>query len=149
MIDHLAVFDVVVRHARQIDHMRAVAAAGDSDVGLTRFAGAVDDAAEYRERHRSLDVLQPVLERFYGPDHVEALARAAGAGNDAHSAAADAEALEDFIADADFLLGFGRERDADGVADSGPQERPDAERGFYGAADEATGFGHSEVERTV
>src|SRR5207248_11098016 len=101
VIDHLGVFDVVVGDAREIDHVRAVAAAGDADVGLARFAGAVHDAAEHTERHWRLDVLQAGLERFDGADHVEALPRAAGAGDDTHAAAADAHHFQDFIPDPD------------------------------------------------
>jgi hypothetical protein len=44
-----ALLHVVVGHAREIDHVLAVAAAGDADVGFARFAGAVDHAAEHRE----------------------------------------------------------------------------------------------------
>src|SRR3546814_9148337 len=55
--DHDGVLYMVVGDARQIDHMLAVAAAGDADVGFARLAGAVDDAAEDRERHRGLDML--------------------------------------------------------------------------------------------
>src|SRR5437762_11278016 len=54
----------------------------------------IDHATEDRERHRGLDVLQPIFERFDGADHVESLAGAAGAGNDADSAATNAEAFE-------------------------------------------------------
>ena len=122
MLDHVGVLDMMVGHARQIDHVLAVAAAGDADVGLARFAGAVDDAAEHRERHRRADMLQPLLERLDGADHVEALPRAARAGDDADAAVADAERLQDLEADADFFLGLGRERDADRVADPGPQQ---------------------------
>src|SRR5204862_2288979 len=102
------VLDMVSGHARQIDHVLALAAAGDPDVGLARFARPVDDAAKHAERHRSLDMLEPLLERLDGADHVEALARAARAGDDADAAAADAEALQDLIADADLFLGLGR-----------------------------------------
>ena len=48
MVDHVGVLDMVVGDAGEIDHVLAVAAAGDADVGLARFAGAVDDAAEHR-----------------------------------------------------------------------------------------------------
>src|SRR3546814_6819383 len=58
MADHVGVGDMVVGDPREEDHMLAVASAGDADVGLARFAGAVDDAAQYRERHRGLDVAE-------------------------------------------------------------------------------------------
>ncbi len=49
MVDHVGVLDVVIGHAGEIDHVLAVAAAGDPDVGLARFARAVDDAAEHAD----------------------------------------------------------------------------------------------------
>ena len=42
--------------------MRAVAAAGEADIGLARLARAVDDAADDRERHRRRDVREPLLQ---------------------------------------------------------------------------------------
>ena len=82
-------------------------------------------------------------------DHVEALARAARAGDDAHAAVADAERLQDLVADADFLLRLGRKRDADRVADPGPKQRADADRRLDRAADQAAGLGDAEVQRAV
>src|SRR3546814_3500020 len=108
--------------------MLAVASAGDADVGLARFAGAVDDAAQYRERHRGLDVAERLFERLDGADDVEPLPRAAGAGDDADAAGAQPERFQDFIADAHFLFGLGRERNADRVADARPEQVADAER---------------------
>ena len=46
MIDHVLIPDVMIGDAGQIDHMLAIAAAGNADVGLARLARAVDDAAE-------------------------------------------------------------------------------------------------------
>ena len=94
-------------------------------------------------------MLKPLLERLDGADHVEALARAARAGNDAHAAAADAEALQDLIADANLFLRLRRERHADRVADPRPQQRADADRRLDGPADQAAGLGHAEVERAI
>src|SRR5688572_6618931 len=101
MVDHLLVADVVVGDSRQIDHVLALAAAGDADVGLARFAGTVDDAAEHRQRHRGADMLEPLLELLDRADDVEALARAARAGDDADSAVADPHRLQDLVADPD------------------------------------------------
>ena len=58
-------------------------------------------------------------------------------------------ALQDLVADADFFLGFGRQRDADGVADPGPQQRADTERRLDRAADQSAGFCHAEVQRAI
>src|SRR5689334_11271567 len=140
---------MVIGHPGQIDHVLAVAAAGDADVGLARLAWSVHHAAEDAERHRGLDVLQPLLERFDRADYVEALARAARAGDDPDAAAADTQRLQDLVADPDFFFGLGRERYADGVADAGPQQVADADGGFDRAADQAAGLRNSKVQRTV
>ena len=71
------------------------------------------------------------------------------AGDDADAAVADAERFQDFVADADFLLGLGRERDADRVADPGPQQDAHADRRLDRAADQAAGLGNAEVERAI
>src|SRR6185295_13455072 len=107
VIDHVGVLDMMIGDSRQIDHVLALAAAGDADVGLARLAGAVDDAAEHRERHRRADVGEALFQLLDGADDVEALARAARAGDDADAAVADAEALQDLVADADLFLGLG------------------------------------------
>src|SRR6185369_1460359 len=119
------------------------------DVGFTRLAGAVDDAAQYRERERGLDVAEPVFERLDRADHVESLAGAARAGDDADAAGAQAERLEDLEADAHFLFGFGRKRNADGVADAGPEQVADADAGLDRAADQPARLGDAKVQRAV
>src|SRR3546814_8756149 len=104
-----------------MDHVGAVAAGGDADIGLARLAGAVGDAAEHRQAHRRADVLEALLQFLDGADDVEALPRATGARDDADAAVADAERLENLEADADLVLGLCRPRDADRVADPEPQ----------------------------
>src|SRR5215207_4934552 len=146
MVDHVLVADMVVGDAGEVDHVLALAAAGDADVVLARLAGAVDDAAQYRQRHRRADVAQALLELLDGADDVEALARAARAGDDADAAVADAEALQNLEAGADLLLGLGRERDADGVADAGPEQRADADGAPDGAGAQRPGLGDAEME---
>ncbi len=91
----LCVLQPMMRHARDIDLMRAVAAAGEADIGLARLAGAVDDAADDRERHRRGDVREPLLQHLDGLDDVEFLARAGRAGDDGDAAMAQAERLQD------------------------------------------------------
>src|SRR5688572_10817335 len=141
MVDHVGVLDMMVGDSGQIDHMLALAAAGDSDVGLARLAGAVDDAAEHRERHRRADMGEPLLQLLDGADDVEALAGAARAGDDADAAVADSEALEDLEADPHLLLRLRRERDPDGIADSEPEQSANPDRRFDGAADQAARLG--------
>ena len=149
MLDHVGILDMVVGDPRQIDHMLAIAAAGEADIGFTRFAGAVDDAAQHRQRHRGADMLEPFLQGLDGADDVEPLPRAAWAGDDADAAVADAERFQNFIADADFFLGLGRQGDADGVADPGPQQAAHADRGFDGATDQPAGLGNPYMERAI
>src|SRR6185369_2934949 len=99
--------------------------------------------------HRRLDVLQPLFQRFDGADHVETLARAARAGDDTHAAAADAEPLEDFVANANLFLGLRRQRDPNRVADPGPQQRADSDCRLDGSSDQPAGLGNPEVKRAV
>src|SRR3546814_4316452 len=105
---------MMIGDARQIDHVLARAAAGEADIGLARFAGAVDDAAQHRKRHRRADMLEPLLKLFDRADHVEALPCAAWAGDDPHPAIADAERLQYLEADAHLFLRLARKRDSDG-----------------------------------
>ena len=57
--------------------------------------------------------------------------------------------LQDLVPDADLFLGLGRERDADGVADPGPQQVAHADRRFDRAADQPAGLGDAEVQRAI
>jgi hypothetical protein len=98
----------------------AGAAAGKGEIGLLGFARTVDDAADDGKRHRGGNVLQPVFQRPHRIDHIEALAGAAGAGNDVDAAMAQIERFEDIEADPHLFHRIGGERDADGVADAAP-----------------------------
>src|SRR3546814_17155756 len=111
---------MMIGDARQIDHVLARAAAGEADIGLARFAGAVDDAAQHRKRHRRADMLEPPLKLFDRADHVEALPCADWAGDDPHTAIADAERLQYLDADAHLFLRLGRKRGPEGIADPRP-----------------------------
>jgi hypothetical protein len=91
---------------------------------------------------------EPFLQRLHGADHVEALPRAGRAGDDADAAIADAEALQDFEADPNFLSAR-RRGDADRVADPEPQQRADADRALDRAAAQPPGLGDAEVERAI
>jgi len=50
MIDDVGVLEPMIGRPFEIDHVRAVAAAGEADVGFRRLARAVDDAADDRDR---------------------------------------------------------------------------------------------------
>src|SRR3546814_11220560 len=117
---------MVVGDARQIDHMLAIAAAGDADVGFARFAGAVDDAAENRQRHRRPDVLERLFQLLHGANDVEALARTTGARDDADAPGAQAQRFQDFIADAPLPPRPGRPPTADTVPPHRPTTLSDA-----------------------
>ena len=149
MIEHIVALDVVIGHPGEIDHVLAIAAAGYADVGLARFARAIDHAAEHRKAHRRLDVLEPLLERLNRANHVEALPRAARARHHPHAAGAQAQRLEHFVADLHFLFGFGRKRHADRVADPCPQQAAHADRTLHRAADETPGFGNAQMKRAI
>ena len=58
-------------------------------------------------------------------------------------------ALQDLEADADLLLGLGRERDPDRVADPEPEQGADADRALDGAAAQPARLGDAEVQRAV
>ena len=77
MVDHVVVVLLVALLACQIDHARSGAAAGKANIGHQRLARAVDHAADDRQAHRGLDMLQPLFQRLDGLDHVKALTRAA------------------------------------------------------------------------
>ena len=63
MLDHIRRLGLVVGLAGQIDHVLAVATAGDTDIGHQRLTGAVDHAADDRQRQRRLDVGQALFQR--------------------------------------------------------------------------------------
>ena len=104
------------------NHVFAITAAGQTNVGFACFAGAIDHAAEDRKRERCFDMLEPGFQCLNCADHIETLARAAGAGNNANTAGAEAERLEHFETDFDFLLGLCGQRYTDCVANSGPKQ---------------------------
>src|SRR5688572_11425316 len=49
MVDDRLILEPMMRLAGDVDHMRAIAAAGETDIGLARLAGSVDDAADDRD----------------------------------------------------------------------------------------------------
>src|SRR3546814_4373018 len=75
MVDDVAVLQPMIRQAVHIDHVGAVAAAGEADIGLARFARAVDHAADHRNGHRRCDVGKAPFQQLDGLDHLELLPR--------------------------------------------------------------------------
>src|SRR6185312_8275036 len=145
---------------------RLLAGAGerDADVGVLGFAGAVDDAAHYRDvepldariarlpfRHgvadEVLDAGGELLESGRGG------AAAARTGGDQRHEGAQPHGLEEFLRHLDFesavAVRLRRERNADGVADALLQENAHGgRRGDHALASHA-GFGQPEVERVI
>ena len=62
---------------------------------------------------------------------------------------AQTQRLEDVEADAHLLYRIGRQRDPDRIADSGPQQRTDADRRLHRARDHAARLGDAQVKRIV
>ena len=140
---------MVVGHAGQVDHVLALAAASDADVGLAGLTRAIDHTAEHRERHWGLDVAQRVLKLLHGADHVKALPRAAGARDDPNAAGPQPKRFEEFVANPHFFLRLGREADPDRVADPGPEQIAHANAGFDRPADQSASLGNPQVQRTI
>ena len=150
VVDHVLVVQLMVGLAGHIDHARALrAAAGEADVGHQRLARAVDHAADDREAHGRGDVLQALLELVDRLDDVEALPRAGRAGDDVDAAVAQAQRLQDVEAGLDLLHRVGGERDADGVADAGPQQAAHADRRLDRARAQGPRLGDAQVQRAV
>ena len=137
---------------------------GDADVGVLRLAGSIDDASHDGELEL-FDAGVLLLPLGHGFDEVvlDALgellevggggAAAAGAAGDLGHEAADGEGLQDLLGAADFFAAVaargGGEGDADGVADTGEEERRQSGGGGYDALHAHAGFGEAEVERVV
>jgi hypothetical protein len=110
--------------------------------------GAVDHAAQHR-KDIGVVMWASRFSSIHRADHVEALPRARRARHDPHAAGAQAERLQDVIADLHLLFRIGGERDADRVADAGPQQHAKADGGLDRAADQAAGFGDAQVQRAI
>src|SRR5215217_92896 len=95
LVDHAFVGLFVGDLAVKIDHARALAAAGEADVGVEGLARAVDDAADDGQRHRGGHMGQLLFQDADGLDDIEALTGAGRAGDDVDAPVAQAERLED------------------------------------------------------
>src|SRR4051812_12576940 len=93
----------LLEHAAVCVDEADVAASRDSEVRVTRLAGAVDGATEYRD----LEVLriggEPLLHRLSECLHPDVVATARGARDHDRAALAQAERLEDLECGADLL----------------------------------------------
>ncbi len=89
---------------------------------------------------------QPILQRCDRLDHVEALTRAGGAGDDGHAAMAKAEGFQDFVAHLHLFHGSA-ERETRIVSPIPIQSRlPRPMGGFDRAGHQAARFGDAEVD---
>src|SRR5205085_12387975 len=125
------------------------AATGEADVGFARLARAVDDAADDRDGDRRRDVREALFEALDGLNDLELLAGAGGAGDHGDAAAAQVQRLQNFEAGLHLLDRIGGQRDADRVADAGPQQHAEPDRGFDRAAAQSAGLGDPQMERVV
>ena len=130
-------------------HQIGRAAAGEADVGFLGFTGAVDHAADDRDVERCHDVFEAFLERVHGRDHVEILARAAGAGDEVDALGTQLQAFQHIEADLDLLDRIGGQRDANRVADAVHQQHAEADGGLHCAGTQAAGFGDAQVQRLL
>src|SRR5438876_8151355 len=76
MVDDIGVLQAVVGQAADIHLMGAVAAAGETDIGLARLARAVDDTTDDRRGQGWGDVREALLEPLDGLDDLELPSRA-------------------------------------------------------------------------
>src|SRR5438132_2672873 len=74
---------------------------------------------------------------------------ASGTCDDSHAARAQAERLYDFPGDAHFFLRFGRQRDANRVANAFVQQDSETDRGFNCAGESGAGLCHAQVKWIV
>ena len=149
MVDHALVAELVALRPGEIDHPRACAAAGKAHVRHQRLTRAVHHAADNRQAHRCLDVLQPFFQGFHRLDHVEALPRAGGAGNDVHAPVPQAERLENLVADLHLFHRIGGKAHADRVANAHPQKVAEADGGFDRAGHQAARLRDTKVNGRI
>ena len=122
MLDDIPVRQPVISKAGDIDLMGSLAAAGQADISLARFARPVHHTADDRDGDRHVDMLQTLLDHLYRFDDIELLARAGGTGNDRHTAAAQSQRFQHFISDPHLFGRVRRQRHTYCVADAGPQK---------------------------
>ena len=120
MLDDVGILHAMVRDTRDVDLMRAVAAAGEADIRLPCLARSIHHTANDRHRHRRGDVGHTFFQSLDGTDHVVLLTGAGGAGDDVDAAMAQVQRLQHLEADPHLFFRLGRERNADGIADARP-----------------------------
>jgi hypothetical protein len=104
VLDHFVIIEFVVDFAGAVDHAGPFAAAGEADVGVEGLAWAVYHAANDGERERFRYMGEALFQRFDGADHVKALAGARWARDDVYPAMAQAEGLQNVVANAHLVF---------------------------------------------
>ena len=135
--------------ARKIDHARPRATAGKTDIGHQRLTGAIDHAADDRQRNRGLDVLKPLFQNLDGLDHVKALARAGGAGNDLHATGAKAQRLQNLEPDFHLFHRVSRKRHTDRIANAEPQKAAQTNGRFHSSGNQPPRLGDAQMDRGI
>ena len=127
--------------------MALALAGGDTDVGLSRFTGSIDDAAHDGHLDRKLLRLEGELRRLGDRHHVDIGATARWAGNEIKPGPlAQTQLFEQTAARLGLLDGIGGEREADGVTDALEQERGNASDRLHQAGGWWTRLGDAEVK---
>src|SRR5579859_5409447 len=124
-------------------------AAGETDIGVTRFAWAVDDTAHHGDMDGRLHFGEAFLDLVGNTDHVDFDAPAGGAGDEGYTAIAQFERAQDFVGHGNLFLRFRAQADADGVADATGEQQAEAHRGLHRARHQRAGLGNAQVQGIV
>src|SRR5579884_1273970 len=108
----------------------ATLAAGEANIGVARFAGAVDDAAHDGNVNGRLHLRETALNLVSYLDDIDLDATTGGAGDEGDAAIAQFERAQDFVGHRNLFLRLRAQADADGVADAFGQQQAEADGGF-------------------
>src|SRR4051812_268548 len=125
-----------------LDEDLALAVArGDTEVGLARLAGTVDDATHDGDAQRHLQAVEPGGDLLGELVDVDLGTAAGRAGDDLEAARLEVERLQDLEADLDLLHRRRGQRDADRVADALAEQVAEGDRGLDGPLERRAGLG--------
>mgnify|MGYP003022422350 FL=1 len=128
---------------------RLALAAGNADVGLPGFAGAVDDTAHDSHLDGLFAALEPPLHLICDFSAGVLGAAAGRAGDDLRAGHREADSAQDIVACFHFLLRVSSQRDTDGVADPFQQHPTDAHAALEQAHLVSAGLRDAHMERVV
>src|SRR5579884_477774 len=124
-------------------------AAGEADIGVAGFAGAVHDAAHDGDVDGRLHLCKTALNLVGDLDNVDFDAPAGGAGDKGDAAIAQFERAQDFVGHRNLFLRLRTQADTDGVANALGQQQAEANGGFDRAGDKRSRLRDAEVKRVV